>query len=706
MRAIFKKDFMSAFHSFIGWLFIAIYWFFFSVYVSYYNFNGHYADLSTAVSVMQMILTILIPILCMRSFADERRQKTDQLLFTAPVSIGQIVAGKFFALAAIYSIPCAAACIVPPILSKYGDVSYPASYIAIFGMWFFGMACIAICIFASSLTENIVIAAVLSFAMLFVTYIIPGLEQVTSSSGTALGKFLEALSFRDRFDAFTGGTFSVTGTIYFLSVILLFLFLTTQVIQKRRYSVSKKTFSFGAYSTAMIVISIAAAVVVNLAVNQLPESVKTIDATTDKLYTLTDDTKNLVSTLDEDVTIYILTNSGNEDDTLEKTLAGYEDLSDHLKVEHVDPSEDPTFIKKYASDTSELYMNSMVVVSDKRYKIINASDLYGYSYTSDYSSYQIDSYDGEGQITAAIDYVTSDNMPTVYTLTGHGETDLATTFTDTLAKMNINVASLDLMQNDTVPDDAQAVIINAPTSDLSEDDLNKLEAYADQGGNLIMVTNYTAGQTLTNYDSLLGYYQIGVEDGVVLEDDTGRYYQYQAYLLPVIAQDDVTADITNNYVMSAFSQSLTIPDSEVDGYTITPLLTTSENAYIHTDVQDEAALERTDSESTGTYNVGVKSVKTNEDGSTSTAIVYSSQFIFDEQANAMVSGSNNSLFKGSVAAVTDSQDAVSIDAKTISNNYLTISAGTASRLTIIFTGIIPVVLIVLGIVIWVRRRHQ
>ena len=112
MRAIFKKDFMSAFHSFIGWLFIAIYWFFFSVYVSYYNFNGHYADLSTAVSVMQMILTILIPILCMRSFADERRQKTDQLLFTAPVSIGQIVAGKFFALAAIYSIPCAAACIV------------------------------------------------------------------------------------------------------------------------------------------------------------------------------------------------------------------------------------------------------------------------------------------------------------------------------------------------------------------------------------------------------------------------------------------------------------------------------------------------------------------------------------------------------------------------------------------------------------------
>ena len=666
MRAIFKKDFMSAFHSFIGWLFIAIYWFFFSVYVSYYNFNGHYADLSTAVSVMQMILTILIPILCMRSFADERRQKTDQLLFTAPVSIGQIVAGKFFALAAIYSIPCAAACIVPPILSKYGDVSYPASYIAIFGMWFFGMACIAICIFASSLTENIVIAAVLSFAMLFVTYIIPGLEQVTSSSGTALGKFLEALSFRDRFDAFTGGT----------------------------------------YSTAMIVISIAAAVVVNLAVNQLPESVKTIDATTDKLYTLTDDTKNLVSTLDEDVTIYILTNSGNEDDTLEKTLAGYEDLSDHLKVEHVDPSEDPTFIKKYASDTSELYMNSMVVVSDKRYKIINASDLYGYSYTSDYSSYQIDSYDGEGQITAAIDYVTSDNMPTVYTLTGHGETDLATTFTDTLAKMNINVASLDLMQNDTVPDDAQAVIINAPTSDLSEDDLNKLEAYADQGGNLIMVTNYTAGQTLTNYDSLLGYYQIGVEDGVVLEDDTGRYYQYQAYLLPVIAQDDVTADITNNYVMSAFSQSLTIPDSEVDGYTITPLLTTSENAYIHTDVQDEAALERTDSESTGTYNVGVKSVKTNEDGSTSTAIVYSSLFIFDEQANAMVSGSNNSLFKGSVAAVTDSQDAVSIDAKTISNNYLTISAGTASRLTIIFTGIIPVVLIVLGIVIWVRRRHQ
>lgn len=706
MKAIFKKDFMSAFHSFIGWLFLAIYWFFFAVYISYYNFNGHYSDLAAPVSVMQMILTILIPILCMRTFADERRQKTDQLLFTAPVTIGQTVAGKFFAMAAIYSIPCAAACLFPPILSRFGDVSYAKSYVAIFGMWMFGMACIAICIFASSLTENIVIAAVLSFAFLFATYIVSGLQQILSSDGTALGSFLDAISFRDRFNAFMDGTFSVTGTVYFLTVVLLFLFLTTQVIQKRRYSVSKKTFSFGAYSSVMVVISIVAAVVVNLAVNQLPESVKSVDVTSDRLYSLTDDTKNLVSTLDEDVTIYILTNSSNEDDTIEKTLAEYDDLSDHLTVEHVDPSENPEFIKQYSQDVSELYMNSMVVVSDERYKVINSSDIYEYSYTSDYTSYEVTSYDGEGQITAAIDYVTRDNMPTVYTLTGHDETELGSSFTDTLTKMNINVEDLDLMQNDSVPEDAQAVIINAPGTDLSDDDLAKLEAYADQGGNLIMVTNYTAEQEMTNYYSLLSYYQIGVEDGVVLEDDSGRYYQYQAYLLPIIQDDDITADITNGYVMSAFSQSLTVPETTPDGYTITPLLTTSENSYLHTDVQDEASLERTESETVGTRNVGVKSVKTNEDGSTSTAIVYSSLFIFDDQADNMVSGSNSALFKGSVAAVTDSEEAVSIPAKSISNNYLTMSTGTASKLTVIFTGIVPAALIVLGIVIWVRRRHQ
>lgn len=102
MSAIIKKDVRSYFNTFTGWLFIGLLWMFLSFFISYYNFFSLSSDMSAALSVIVLILLILIPILSMRSFADEQKQKTDQLLFTAPVSVGKVVLGKFFALAAVY----------------------------------------------------------------------------------------------------------------------------------------------------------------------------------------------------------------------------------------------------------------------------------------------------------------------------------------------------------------------------------------------------------------------------------------------------------------------------------------------------------------------------------------------------------------------------------------------------------------------------
>jgi len=702
MNAIARRDFKSYMHTFIGWLFIGILWAFWSFFVANYNFIGLKADITSSLSASEIIFLILMPILCMRSFSDEQRTRTDQLLFTAPVSVGKVVLGKFFALVRVFTIPVLLMCLYPLILSRFGTVSFLQNYAAIFGVWLYGLACIAICVFASSLTENPIIAAVLGFAFLFLGYLVPSIQNMVSNK--AISNVIGALDICGKFETFLQGTFDLSALIYLIVVICLFLFLTVQVLQKRRFVFSKKTVSLGAYSSTMIVVAIAAAVIVNLAAAQLPESVKSVDLTKNGIYSLTDDTKNMLADLDKDVTIYMLDKENNADSTIKHLIENYAAASDHIKVEYVDPVSNPTFIQKYTEDTSNLYMDSLIVECGDRYKIVNSSDMYQTSV--DYSTYsqQTTGFDGEGQVTSAIDYVTRDNLPKVYTLTGHGETSLTSTFKDALSKLNIDSEDLDLMQNDTVPDDAQAVIIYGPTSDLSTDDLQKLEDYCNNGGNLIAVINYQGGAELANYNTLLADFGISTSPDIVLDSENSRYYQYPFYLLPNVQTDDITSDIDNGYIMSPFSTPLVTDDSKKD-ITYTPLLVTSDSSYVRGSVESEDDLQPSDSDTLQAYNTGVKAVRSSDDGG-GTAIVYSSIYIFNDNANQMVSGSNLSLFNGSVSALVNTASAISIPVKEYTNTTLTIATSAGVMLTIVFDILAPIAIMACGLVIWLRRRKK
>ena len=123
-------------------------------------------------------------------------------------------------------------------------------------------------------------------------------------------------------------------------------------------------------------------------------------------------------------------------------------------------------------------------------------------------------------------YVTNDKMPAVYTLTGHGEAVLGSRFSDALQKLNISSKALDFMKNDAVPEDAAAVVIYAPTSDISSDELTKLKSYIDGGGGIVAVTTAEAAADMTNYKALLEYYGVTLGEGIVMDDNSGNYYNY------------------------------------------------------------------------------------------------------------------------------------------------------------------------------------
>lgn len=167
MIAIFKREWKAYFQNIIGWLFIAAIIALYGLYFLVYNLRSGYPYISYPLSSIAFILLLAVPVLTMRSLAEERHSRTDQLVLTAPISVGKLVLGKFLAMAAIFSVAMAVICISPLILSAYGTVPMGESYVAILGFWLYGLACIAVGMFLSSITESQVIAAVLTFAALF-----------------------------------------------------------------------------------------------------------------------------------------------------------------------------------------------------------------------------------------------------------------------------------------------------------------------------------------------------------------------------------------------------------------------------------------------------------------------------------------------------------------------------------------------------------
>jgi ABC-type transport system involved in multi-copper enzyme maturation, permease component len=701
MLAIWKREFRSYLHTVIGWLFMAVILFFVGLYFTATNLLYGSAYFSNVISACGFILLLAVPILTMRCLAEERKNKTDQLILTAPVSLGKIIAGKFLALASIFTIPILVICLYPLILMKFGNVPVAESYMAILGFYLYGLACMAVGVFISSLTESQVIAAVLSFAALFVCYIMSGLCNMISSEGNVLTKILGCFDFYTRFSVFLTGTLDLKAAIYFITVILLLLFLTCQSIQKRRWSISVKSLKTGVFSSGMIAAAIAVTVLVNLVADQLPLSVSSIDMTSNHLYSLTDDTVQFLKNMQEDVTIYVYGKKSTLDETISRTLSKYESESSHIKVEYKDPVKYPNFASDYSSDT--LQENSLIVVGEKRNKVISYEDMY--ETQIDYNTYsqQTTGYDGEGRITSALDYVTAAEMPVVYRITGHDEQELDSSFRTAMEKANLTVEDLNLMDQDKVPEDADAIMILAPLSDFSTDDAQKVKDYMAAGGKAIVVTTYT-DQDMTNFKSILDEYGVSVTKGILAETDNGHYYQNPFYLIPEVKSNTYTSDFADSkYVFAPYAQGLTV--SENDALSVTQMLVTSENAVVKDDPQNMTSYESEDGDETGQFTLGAKVEKTADD-TTSTLFVFSSENLFTDESSQMVGGSNLQLFTRVINDLSEEQSSVSIPVKEYTQESITVPQNQFVFLGLTTVILLPVLLLTAGIVIWVRRRRR
>lgn len=472
-----------------------------------------------------------------------------------------------------------------------------------------------------------------------------------------------------------------------------------QLAAENRQALSTRTAKMGGYSVVLALIVLAILVAVNVLFSVLPSKFTQFDISAAQLYSLTSDTK---VNLDKDVTIYWITQAGQESTVLDKLLDRYQDLSDLITVVKKDPDIYPTFAQQYTDET--VVNNSLVVECGDKSRYISYDDIYQVDTASYYTTGSVSqSFDGEGQITSAIDYVVSDELPKIYLLSGHGEVALSDNFSNELTRSNYEtVEDFSLLNVDEIPEDCDALLINAPTSDISDEELTMLRDYVQGGGKLLVLSGPQKEASLTNLDTLLADYDVTVSDGIVVDTDREHYAFTAPYvLMPDIESSDITDPLTeeSSHVIVPIAQGLTVGSNG----SVTALLTTSDEAFNKAAGYAMTTYEKEDGDTDGPFTLAVSITDSTAEGK---IVWVASDYLLDDTYNSYSSGANLDLVMNGLSWMIGKNDAVSIRAKSLNNSYLTISSSSATVLKVVMIGVIPVCFLLLGIDEVLRRRKM
>lgn len=456
----------------------------------------------------------------------------------------------------------------------------------------------------------------------------------------------------------------------------------------------------GFYSLAVTAVVLAILVLVNVLASALPAALTKYDISAAKLYSITSNTKVVVNALEQDVTIYWVVQSGKEDDVIENLLGKYASLSDHIRVVKKNPDVFPTFAEQYTDETVQ--NNSLIVECGDRSRFIAYSDIY--LQEADMYSYSYNtSFDGEGAVTSAIDYVVSEELPQLYVLQGHGEAELPASFSEQLEKENIQLNSFSLLTVDSIPDQADCVMIYAPASDLSAKEKDLLASYVAGGGKLLVAAGPTESGTLENLYSLLADYGVQASEGVVVEADREHYaFQAPYVLLPDMASHPITDSLIeeNYFPIMPISQGLTVQGSSGTA-TVTQLLTTSSSAFSKLAGYSLSTYEKEEGDIDGPFALAV-AVETGAGGE---IVWFASSNFLDDMYNAYSSGANLDLGMNALSSLIGQSEAMAIRSKSLNYNYLTISDSTSSLLKVVMIGVFPLLYLGVGVYVILRRRR-
>ena len=474
------------------------------------------------------------------------------------------------------------------------------------------------------------------------------------------------------------------------------------LMDKIKKSFSNRKFKSGVYVSLVSAIVIVIIFVMNLIVSDLDLRV---DFTSSYLYTLTDETKELLADLEEDVTIYYLVESGLESPIFKSIAEEFESYSNNISLEQKDPVLYPQFAYQYIDPDTEVNRNSFLVVNNNndRAKYIDNNDLMVKEFNYNTFSFLTTGIDMEGQVVSAIQYVVEADLPVVYRTVGHNEIEIGSLFKAYMDKQNISLNDLETLKVDSIPEDCDVLFINVPHTDFTDNEIDMIKEYMSSGGDVLVIADYTS-KDLENFQSLLEYYGLQFNDGIIIEGNSNMHMPNNpSSITPGIVNHDITKKLIDKgrFTLMELASGITELDAIRSSLEISPLLVTSEESYGKTNVNSET-LDKEEGDVDGPFYTGVLATETFE-GVTSNMVVYTSRAVFSD--NFLNFYGNEDTLSGTFAFLTDKVSETTIPSKNILPRYAYLTQQQAIFWGVIAIVVLPVLFLATGAFVGIRRRR-
>lgn len=471
-------------------------------------------------------------------------------------------------------------------------------------------------------------------------------------------------------------------------------------------SLRSSKFRHGGYATLMIVAALAVVVAINVLVDQVPAR---LDLTENKLFSLSEETLNILRGLSADVTITSIARKDNEDPTIKEILARYAQKSGRVKLATVDPERNPGWSKQYDTTGNGLREGSLVVARGARFRTIDVFDMYNYDVSGQQP--RLTSLSVELKVSSALAYVTADRNVTAYTVAGHGEQTLAAyNLTGAVDAENYQRQELNLLTSASVPPDADMVLVLSPKSDYPAQEAEKLRAYLASGGRAAFLLDVQNGvKAMPNLAGVLKSYGVEMENLLVVESDANRAaYGNPLFLVPNQESHDILAPLrAKNYpILMPFAQPIRTLELRKRSLKIEPLLSSTTQSIAKSNPRDIASLRKEPGDAEGPFTVAVAITDpaAGTGGRDTKIIVIGASTFLVPEISAQAPG-NTDFFLNCMGWLKDNKDTISIRAKSMIEFPLNLNDAQRWIFTAVVVILMPLIVLGWGFLVWIKRRH-
>ena len=472
-----------------------------------------------------------------------------------------------------------------------------------------------------------------------------------------------------------------------------------------RESFKTRQTKYGGFAALITIAVIVGLILVNLIVGQLSPQV---DLTQSKLYSLSEQTQQVLSQVKTPVKFYGMWKPGEESQDIMAVVNLYLAKNKNISMQVIDPDQNPGFAAKYDKDKKGISRGSLIVEGDKGFRVINPYDMYDFTQNQQGRGSSVTGAAVERRITSALLFAGTGTTPAVYELTGHGETTLASlNFQDTVERENFSLKSLNLLLT-SVPDDASVIIINGPRKDIGDAEAQKLLDYLGKGGRLLILADYNIG-SLDNLNNVLASYGVAFQYGVTVETNNNYMINLPFSEIPDMADHDITkplADKNKTPVLLQGAMAVTSLDTKRRTVDIKPLMSSSPAAYLRTDLNNNSA-GKIPSDISGPLTLGMVIMDPSYIQGTepqARIVLIGCSRLLPIAAQAGVDA-NRDLFMNSLTWLGDRPESISVRSKSL---YLLPMRLNLVQIVIfggVFILIIPLAFFITGFVTWLKRRH-